>query len=584
MAQTDEIIINCGNSHVSANVFASTAEGLLLKSSGLETLHHDLTKEDAWLDSLVLGLEKLCEKMTLKGEVRFIFPGNLLLTKTIRVPHVDPEKQRKIVAFELSQKMPFPLSDLIWDYQIIDDDGVEEEVLAFAVKPEMAENFSEKMLNLGLIPKQITPAQVLDYNAIRGLLGDSDDQSEVLTINIGAKSTNLLFINPTGFLIRTITIGGNALSQNISDALGITFEKAENLKKGYFSQEIVLAEDDPSIGVIQNASNQFLARASQEITRSIVTYKRLKKGKSPQKIYLTGRGALLPNLAQYLIDSQQLQVQYFDPLSSVTISNGIKEKIKPLLPFMTSEAMGLARSLFNLNSTGSGGFTSTINLLPSSKIKSLGLKQKLPILSIGIFMLSLFPLPSIIKNNKHQTEIKEYQGQLTKELSILDEKITKQKDLHNELLFSQNLISELKNTHTPLQSKITGCWAIQDIINYIQGIITDDEIGDIWLDSFSLAKPKDKSYGIVKDATSRNFILTISGRYLVRIDKTLTEEEKRDQLIELDRTKKEKLTAYFNDIPYIKDIKRKSFSIEGKGDLFNRFFSHYEYEIVLNLL
>jgi hypothetical protein len=315
-----------------------------------------------------------------------------------------------------------------------------------------------------------------------------------------------------------------------------------------------------------------------------VTYKRLKKGKSPQKIYLTGRGALLPNLAQYLIDSQQLQVQYFDPLSSVTISNGIKEKIKPLLPFMTSEAMGLARSLFNLNSTGSGGFTSTINLLPSSKIKSLGLKQKLPILSIGIFMLSLFPLPSIIKNNNHQTEIKEYQGQLTRELSILDEKVTKQKDLHNELLFSQNLISELKNTHTPLQSKITGCWAIQDIINYIQGIITDDEIGDIWLDSFSLAKPKDKSYGIVKDATSRNFILTISGRYLVRIDKTLTEEEKRDQLIELDRTKKEKLTAYFNDIPYIKDIKRKSFSIEGKGDLFNRFFSHYEYEIVLNLL
>jgi len=584
VAQADEIIINCGNSHVSANVFASTAEGLLLKSSGLETLHHDLTKEDAWLDSLVLGLEKLCEKMSLKGEVRFIFPGNLLLTKTIRVPHVDPEKQRKIVAFELSQKMPFPLSDLIWDYQIIDDDGVEEEVLAFAVKPEMAENFSEKMLSLGLIPTQITPAQVLDYNAIRGLLGDSDDQSEVLTINIGAKSTNLLFINPTGFLIRTITIGGNALSQNISDALGITFEKAENLKKGYFSQEIVLAEDDPSIGVIQNASNQFLARASQEITRSIVTYKRLKKGKSPQKIFLTGRGALLPNLAQYLIDSQQLQVQYFDPLSSVIIGNGIKEKIKPLLPFMTSEAMGLARSLFNLSTTGTAGFTSTINLLPSSKIKSLGLKQKLPFISIGVFMLSLLPLPSIIKNHNHQVEIREYNLELTRELSLLDEEISKQKELHKELLFSQNLIAELKDSHAPLQSKITGCWAIQDIINYIQGIITDDEIGDIWLDSFSLAKPKDKPYGIEKDITSRNFILTISGRYLVRIDKKLKEDEKRDQLIELDRTKKEKLTAYFHDIPFVKEIRRKTFSIEGKGDLFNRFFSHYEYEIMLNLL
>ena len=157
MAQKEDIIINCGNSHVSANVFRAGPEGLDLKSSGLETLHHDLTKEDAWLDSLVSGLERLSSKLSLKGEVRFIFPGNLLLTKTIRVPHVDTEKQRKIVAFELSQKMPFPLSELIWDYQIIDDDGVEEEVLAFAVKPEVAENFSEQMVGIGLVPTQITP-------------------------------------------------------------------------------------------------------------------------------------------------------------------------------------------------------------------------------------------------------------------------------------------------------------------------------------------------------------------------------------------------------------------------------------------
>ena len=57
---------------------------------------------------------------------------------------------------------------------------------------------------------------------------------------IWAKSTNLLFINPTGYLIRTIAIGGNVMSQNISDSLGITFEKAESLKKAYFAQEINL--------------------------------------------------------------------------------------------------------------------------------------------------------------------------------------------------------------------------------------------------------------------------------------------------------------------------------------------------------
>lgn len=580
MAQKEEIIINCGNSHVSANVFSSNSEGLTLRASGLETLRHDLTKEDAWLDSLVEGLEKLATKMTLKGEVRFIFPGNLLLTKTIRVPHVDPEKQRKIVAFELSQKMPFPLSDLIWDYQIIDDDGVEEEVLAFAVKPEVAENFCEKMVDLGLIPTQITPAQVLDYSAIRGQLGDVDDQSEVLAINIGAKSTNLLFISPTGFLIRTINIGGNVLSQNISDALGITFEKAEILKKSYFSQEISLAEDDPSIGVIQNASNQFLARASQEITRSIVTYKRLKKGKSPQKIYLTGRGALLPNLPQYLLESQQLQVEYFDPLLSVSIGEGVKEKVKPLLPFMTSEAVGLARTSF---SNVSENLSSTINLLPSSKLKSLGLKQKLPILVFAAFILSFLPLASIINDNNLQSSIISQKDTLENEITDLDNDLTKLKDFHEELLFSQDLISRIISTQIPFIEQFKSSWLIQDIINFIQGIMSQPNIGDIWLDTFSLKKPSSKNLYSKSNSKLHDFTLTISGRYLVRVDPTQKEDSIRDNLIELDRAKKENLTAYFSNMPHILRIHEKSFSIEGKGDLFTRNFSHFEYIIYLKI-
>ena len=139
------------------------------------------------------------------------------------------------------------------------------------------------------------------------------EDHEILSINIGAKSTNLLFINPTGYLIRTIAIGGNVMSQNISDSLGITFEKAESLKKAYLVKRSNLQRMIPETA-ISSATNQFLARASQEITRSIVTYKRLKKGKSPSKILLMGRGALLPNLAQYLYETQQIEVQYYNPL------------------------------------------------------------------------------------------------------------------------------------------------------------------------------------------------------------------------------------------------------------------------------
>ena len=360
MSEKREVIINCGISHVSASVFSSEGGKLKLKQVALQTLHYDYSNDQIWLDSLIAGLELLCKNEKLKGDARFIFPGSLLLNKTIRVPHVNEEKQKKIVAFELSQKMPFPLAELIWDYQVIDDDGVEQEILAFAVKPEIAETFCEKVVEIGLNPLQITPAPILDYNALISS-GVGLEQQETLVVNIGAKSTNLLFINPTGFLIRSIAIGGNALTQNISDSLGILFEKAEEIKKSYFSGQVAFSPEDPSVQVLENCSQQFLNRASQEITRSIVTYKRLKKGKSPNRMFLAGRGALLNNLPEYLSQSQSLDIDYFDPLKSLLLEDGISQEMRALLPYMIGEPVGLATAIFTVR-----GWNKPRNARPSS--------------------------------------------------------------------------------------------------------------------------------------------------------------------------------------------------------------------------
>jgi type IV pilus assembly protein PilM len=390
MSNKREVIINCGISHVSASIFQYNGETLTLKQVALQTLEYDFSNDKLWLDALIVGLEKLCKKEKVKGNARFIFPGSLLLNKTLRVPHVDEEKQKKIVAFELSQKMPFPLAELIWDYQVIDDDGVEQEILAFAVKPEVAETFCEKVIEIGLTPVQITPAPVLDYNALMSS-GIGLEQQETLVVNIGAKSTNLLFINPTGFLIRSIAIGGNTLTQNISDNLGILFEKAEEIKKSYFSGEIAFSPEDPSVKVLENCSQQFLMRASQEITRSIVTYKRLKKGKSPTRMFLSGRGTLLNNLPDYLSQSQSLNIDYFDPLKCISIAEDIDQGMLGLLPFMIGEPIGLASAIFQ--NQNNQVFKRPLNLLPANKLSNIALKKKMPVLILCAVFFSLIPLP-----------------------------------------------------------------------------------------------------------------------------------------------------------------------------------------------
>jgi type IV pilus assembly protein PilM len=580
-----EIIINCGISHVSVGVFSQQGDQILLEQVGLETLRYDYSNEDQWLDCFATGLENLCTREKIKGNARFIFPGSLLLSKTIRVPHVDEEKQRKIVAFELMQKMPVPLTDLIWDYQVIDDDGVEQEILAFAVKPKVAEEFCEKIMEIGLSPVQITPAPVLDYNALR-TSGIGLDSGETMVVNIGARSTNLLFLNPTGFLIRPISMGGNSLTQNISDNLGTQFEKAEEIKKNYFSGAVTFSAEDPSVQLLEKCSKQFLARLTQEVTRSVVTYKRLKKGKSPNKIYLAGRGALLNQLPEYLSKSQQLDIDYFDPLHALALSDNVSQEMRSLLPFMLSEPVGLAASIFTSSSTESAVLTKTINLLPASKLTSLNFKKKQPFILLSAFILSLTPLPALLsgyfESNGLTDELEQSNSEKNKLAGILDGLESK----GDTLTFLQYFNDRIYDRNEKYQKYGDSCWRTQNLVNLLQHSLNHEEVADTWFDEFKLITPTSLiNRGTQSQKIVSGSVLILSGRYLVRPTvnpKTASESILEDNLIQLNSAKQKALTNYLSSLSIIKEVRKKKFQTKERGDLFNRYYVYFEFEIILD--
>lgn len=459
--------------------------------------------------------------------------------------------------------MPFPLAELIWDYQIIDDDGVEQEILAFAVKPEVAETFCERIVELGLTPIQITPAPILDYNALRAS-GIGLNDSETLVVNMGAKSTNLLFINPTGFLIRSISIGGNSLSQNLADRLGVLFGKAEELKKSYFAGHMNFSPDDPNLQNIESCAQQFLARASQEITRSIVTYKRLKKGKSPERIFLAGRGALLRNLPEYISHSQQLSIDYFDPTQIIQIAPEVSSEMQSLLPFMLSEPVGLASSIFM--DVGDRKFAPPLNLLPSSKLSSLGFQKKKPYFCLACCLFALLPLPGLLRSqsdlnilNKNLSEQKIDSLQLSQELKS-------QKNLKSKFLFVDRLGNEIAQKNLPFLEKQKKCWQIHGLLNELQGSLDHQEVNDAWIDNFEIIIPeRNENIRTGSKANGDNFKIKLSGRYLVKASDDILsgpDAEKRNTLIDLNSKKQAALTTYINNISVVEKIDRKVFSIE----------------------
>ena len=211
---------------------------------------------------------------------------------------------------------------------------------------------------------------------------------DVLLINIGARSTNLLFKNPDGFFVRNIQLGGNSLTQNIADSIGKPFAKADELKHKFFSDDLDYSDDDSGAKLLTSCSESFMRRMGQEITRSIVNYRRQKGGAAPKRILLNGRGALLEGLTEQLSTSQKVDVEFFDPLQNVTLcgeidSNSISLRLE------TSEIIGVAAQHMVVDSAG-------VNLLPDEVQREMEFGSKKPYLVIAGICLALSPWPVFV--------------------------------------------------------------------------------------------------------------------------------------------------------------------------------------------
>lgn len=390
MSSSKQLIINCGATHVTASVLSQHGSSLQVDKLVSVDLDYDYSNDESWIDAVGQALQDLNNIHKFSGKASFIIPGNQLLTKTIRIPHVEDAKRAQIIAFEAQQNIPYPLHEVVWDSQVVGDDGVETEVLFIACKSTTISDFTDQVSGAGLVAESISAATVLDYNALN--FANADLEDDVLLINIGARSTNLLFKNADGFFVRNIQLGGNSLTQSIADSLGKSFTQAEEVKLKFFGGSMDYSEDDSGAKLLTSSADAFIRRMGQEITRSIVNYRRQKSGAAPKRILLSGRGALLPGLSEQLATSQKVPVEFFDALENVTLDGAI-DSDPNLLRLQISETIGEASRPILSDAAG-------VNLLPEEIQAAMRFASKKPFLVIAAACLALAPWPAFLALQK----------------------------------------------------------------------------------------------------------------------------------------------------------------------------------------
>lgn len=218
------------------------------------------------------ALKELSENMDLKSDtyITSINAGNISYQNLV-MPFKDPKKIKQTLPFEMEALVPFPIDDLIIDFNIVKSNE-QSEILAVSAKKALISEYLETLKPLGVSPALIDVRCVPTALCLLSLAGTLDNG---LVIDIGLNKTTVLL-----FLEKRITLIRNASHANgietLSPSKGIEappYEKIEAISK--------------SIGLyLKNTLRSFSLRMKKDI--------------NPEKAFITGIGSQYPGITDIL--------------------------------------------------------------------------------------------------------------------------------------------------------------------------------------------------------------------------------------------------------------------------------------------
>jgi type IV pilus assembly protein PilM len=359
------------------------AGGLRLKQYGFRALGAEGAQESAREATIQKALqETITEKGVKAKTVNVCAPGFHVFSKFVKLPPVDAGKVTQIIQYEAQQNVPFPLEEVVWDYQILGSTaGGELEVLLVAIKADIVEGLFRvtEAAGLKLQLADVSPAALC--NAFRYNYGDLEDCTMLL--DIGAKTSNLLFFEKGKVFSRSINLGANSITQDFANESKKKFDAAEKTKinEGFVSLGGAYEEpENQDQAAISKIARQFMTRLHIQVNQTMQFYRGQQGGSAPARLFLSGGASIMPYTAQFFAEKLNVPVEYFNPLRNIQIDPAINLEDLARVAHSMGEVVGLG--LRNLAQC-----PVELNLMPESTLKWQSFNQKKPYLVATVFSL-----------------------------------------------------------------------------------------------------------------------------------------------------------------------------------------------------
>jgi type IV pilus assembly protein PilM len=264
----------------------------------------------------ILGNLKIKNK-----KIAFSISGYSVIVKKVNLEVMDDAKLEEHIMEEAEQYIPFDIDDVYLDYQDLKTSSRTKDrtdVMLVAAKKEIVDDYLEMLTGLNLNPVIVdidgfALENVFEYNHMKN--------ENVALVDIGAAKMNINILSQgISVVARDIIVGSRQLTEQIQNVLDLEYQEAEAIKLGSAPLEDDKREEIEEI--FSTTCTQWIL----EIKKAIDLYHSNHPDQPLKKLILSGGGAKVAGLTDYLAKETGMEVELFNPFAKMAFN---RKKIDP---------------------------------------------------------------------------------------------------------------------------------------------------------------------------------------------------------------------------------------------------------------
>jgi type IV pilus assembly protein PilM len=264
--------------------------------------------------------------------------GYSVIVKKINVQTMPEEQLQETIHFEAEQYIPFDISDVNLDFQILgenENNPNQMSVFLVAAKKEMVNDYINLVTLAGLTPCIVDVEAFALQNIFEANYDIENENIALIDIGASKTSLNILKGNSSVFM-RDVALGCLQVNQKIMSLLDCSYDQAELLKFGETSTKMSAEE-------LNQITTSVVTDWCTEIRRALDFFYTNYPDDPIKRILLSGGGAHIAEFRKLLAAESSAQVETLNPFKKIVLDEKAFEPdyIRQIAP-QAAVAMGLA--------------------------------------------------------------------------------------------------------------------------------------------------------------------------------------------------------------------------------------------------